>query len=140
MRIARRNFIRGLWVSEWASTTAPQSTRRRSRFRRRGEASYRIVQLTPPGSECSIQIGAGITRATPGSYQGMYLITSDIEATRAELVERGVDVSEPFHFGPEGQTPGLHPKRADYNSFLSFIDPDGKGWLIQEVKQRATGR
>ena len=74
-------------------------------FRHRGEASYRIVQLTPPGSECSIQIGTGMTRAKPGAYQGMYLISSDIEATRAELVERGVDVSEPFHFGPEGQTP-----------------------------------
>jgi len=73
-------------------------------FRHRGEASHRIVQLTPPGSECSIQIGTGITRVTPGAYQGMYLISSDIEATRAELVDRGVDVSEPFHFGPEGQT------------------------------------
>src|SRR4029453_16488982 len=72
-------------------------------FRHRGEASYRIVQLTPPGSECSIQIGEGLTRATPGTYEGVYLIPSDIEATRAELVERGVDVSEPFHFGPEGQ-------------------------------------
>jgi hypothetical protein len=82
-------------------------------FRHRGEASYRIVQLTPPGSECSIQIGTGITRATPGSCQGMYLISSDIEATRAELVERGVEVSEPFHVGPEGQTPGLDPRRAD---------------------------
>ena len=62
------------------------------------------MQLTPPGSECSIQIGTGITRVKPGTYQGMYLISSDIEATRAELVDRGVDVSEPFHFGSEGQT------------------------------------
>ena len=109
-------------------------------FRHRSEASYRIVQLTPPGSECSIQIGTGITRVKPGTYQGMYLISSDIEATRAELVDRGVDVSEPFHFGSEGQTPGLDPGRADYNSFISFSDPDGNGWLIQEVKQRAPGR
>jgi catechol 2,3-dioxygenase-like lactoylglutathione lyase family enzyme len=109
-------------------------------FRHRGEASYRIVQLTPPGSECSIQIGKGITHTKPGALQGMYLITSDIEATRAELVNRGVDVSEPFHFGPKGQTPDLDPGRADYNSFLSFSDPDGNGWLIQEVKQRAPGR
>jgi catechol 2,3-dioxygenase-like lactoylglutathione lyase family enzyme len=109
-------------------------------FRHRSEASYRIVQLTPPGSECSIQIGAGITRVKPGTYQGMYLISSDIEATRAELVDRGVDVSEPFHFGSEGQTPGLDPGRVDYNSFISFSDPDGNGWLIQEVKQRAPGR
>ena len=63
-----------------------------------------------------------------------------IEATRAELVDRGVNVSEPFHFGPEGQTPGLDPGRADYNSFVSFSDSDGNGWLIQEVKKRAPGR
>ena len=70
----------------------------------------------------------------------MYLITSDIEATRAELMNRRVDVSEPFHFGPKGQTSGLNPERADYNSFVSFSDPDGNSWLIQEVKQRAPGR
>jgi catechol 2,3-dioxygenase-like lactoylglutathione lyase family enzyme len=109
-------------------------------FRYRGEESYRIVQLTPPGSQCSIQIGKGLTQVTPGIYQGLYLITSDIEATRAELVKRGVQVSEPFHFGPQGQTPGLEPERASYNSFVSFSDPDGNGWLIQEIKQRAPGR
>lgn len=109
-------------------------------FRHRGEKSYRIVQLTPPGSACSIQIGQGLTQATPGSYQGLYLITSDIEATQAELVERGVEVSEPFHFGPQGQTPGLAPQRTSYNSFVTFSDPDGNGWLIQEITQRAPGR
>jgi catechol 2,3-dioxygenase-like lactoylglutathione lyase family enzyme len=109
-------------------------------FRYRGAESYRIVQLTPPGSECSIQFGQGLTQATPGSSQGMYLITSDIEATRADLVARGVDVSEPFHFGPQGQTPGLHPTRADYSSFATFKDPDGNGWLIQEIKKRLPGR
>ncbi len=109
-------------------------------FRLRGAASYRIVQLTPPGSECSILIGTGITQVSPGAYQGIHLITSDIEATRAELVNRGVEVSEPFHFGPEGQTPGLEPGRASYNSYVSFSDPDGNGWLIQEVKERAPGR
>ena len=77
---------------------------------------------------------------TPGAYQGIYLISSDIEATRAELVVRGVDVGTPFQFGPEGQTSGLDPGRAGYNSFVSFSDPDGSGWLIQEVKQRAPGR
>jgi len=90
------------WVSEWTSTIAPQLA---LGFRHRGEASYRIVQLTPPGSECSIQIGKGLTHMKPGALQGIYLISSDIEATRAELVDHGVDVSEPFHFGPEGQTP-----------------------------------
>jgi catechol 2,3-dioxygenase-like lactoylglutathione lyase family enzyme len=109
-------------------------------FRQRGAASYRIVQLTPPGSACSIQIGEGITQVTPGAYQGLYLITPDIEATRAELVKQGVEASEPFHFGPQGQTPGLEPERASYNSFVSFSDPDGNGWLIQEIKKRLPGR
>lgn len=106
---------------------------------RAGE-SFRVVQLTPPGSACSISIGTGITTASPGSYQGMHLVVTDIEAARALLVDRGVDVSEPFHFGAEGQTPGLHPERVDYGTYLSFSDPDGNGWLIQEVRQRAAGR
>ena len=106
---------------------------------RAGE-SFRVVQLTPPGSAASISIGTGITSAAPGSYEGMHLVVDDIEAARAELVERGVDVSEPFHFEAEGQTPGLHPERADYGSYLSFSDPDGNGWLIQEVRARAAGR
>jgi catechol 2,3-dioxygenase-like lactoylglutathione lyase family enzyme len=106
----------------------------------RAGASFRVVQLTPPGSACSISIGTGITTASPGSYQGMHLVVTDIEAARALLVDRGVDVSEPFHFGAEGQTPGLHPERADYGTYLSFSDPDGNGWLIQEVRRRAAGR
>jgi catechol 2,3-dioxygenase-like lactoylglutathione lyase family enzyme len=106
---------------------------------RAGE-SFRVVQLTPPGSACSISIGTGITTAAPGSYQGMHLVVTDIVAARAELARSGVDVSEPFHFGAEGQTPGLHPERADYGTYLSFSDPDGNGWLIQEVRQRAPGR
>lgn len=109
-------------------------------FRHRGQASYRIVQLTPPGSECSIQFGTGLTHAKPGSVQGIYLVTSDLEATRAELVKRGVEVSEPFHFGSQGQSSGLDPARASYNSFVTLNDPDGNGWLIQEIKQRAPGR
>jgi catechol 2,3-dioxygenase-like lactoylglutathione lyase family enzyme len=100
---------------------------------RAGE-SFRVVQLTPPGSACSISIGTGISSAEPGSYQGLHLVVDDIEATHSELAGRGVDIGEPFHFGPEGQTPGLHPERADYGSYLSFKDPDGNGWLIQEVK------
>jgi catechol 2,3-dioxygenase-like lactoylglutathione lyase family enzyme len=94
----------------------------------------RVVQLTPPGSACSITIGAGITQVAPGTYQGLHLVVDDIEAARAELVGRGVEVSEPFHFGAEGQAPGLHPERSDYGTYLSFSDPDGNGWLIQEVK------
>jgi catechol 2,3-dioxygenase-like lactoylglutathione lyase family enzyme len=109
-------------------------------FRHPGAESYRIVQLTPPGSECSILIGSGVTKATPGSYQGMHLVTSDIEATRADLVGRGVEVSESFHFGPDGQTPGLEPGRADYGTYLSFTDPDGNGWLVQEIVKRWPGR
>ena len=106
---------------------------------RAGE-SFRVVQLTPPGSACSISIGTGISGAAPGSYQGMHLVVTDIEAARAELAERGVELSDFFHFGAEGQAPGLHPERADYGTYLSFSDPDGNGWLIQEVRQRAPGR
>jgi predicted enzyme related to lactoylglutathione lyase len=95
----------------------------------------RVVQLTPPGSACSITIGKGLTPSAPGSAQGLHLVTTDIEAARAELVERGIDISEIFHFGPEGQLPGPDPERADYASFASFSDPDDNGWLVQEVKQ-----
>lgn len=101
---------------------------------------FRVVQLTPPGSACSVTIGTGLTQTTPGTYQGLHLVVTDIEAARAELVERGVEVSEPFHFGGAGQTPGLHPERADYGSYLQFSDPDGNGWLVQEVRSRAPGR
>lgn len=100
---------------------------------RAGDA-FRVVQLTPPGSACSITIGTGLTQAPPGVYQGLHLVVTDIEAARDDLAGRGVEVSEPFHFGAEGQMPGLHPERADYGTYLSFADPDGNGWLVQEVK------
>jgi len=100
---------------------------------RAGE-SFRVVQLTPPGSACSISIGTGISSAEPGSYKGMHLVTEDVEAARDELTSRGVDAGDPFHFGAEGQTPGLHPDRADYGSYLQVEDPDGNVWLIQEVR------
>jgi catechol 2,3-dioxygenase-like lactoylglutathione lyase family enzyme len=103
---------------------------------RRGE-KFRVVQLTPPGSACSISIGTGVTSAAPGSVKGLHLVVSDIEAARAELVERGTDVSEIFHFGASGQTPGLDPQRADYGSFLTFSDPDGNHWMVQEVRRAA---
>jgi len=99
--------------------------------------AFRVVQLTPPGSACSITIGIGVTQVAPGTYQGLHLVVTDIEAARAWLVERGVEVSEPFHFGPEGQTPGVDPNRGDYGSYLSLSDPDGNGWLVQEVKYQA---
>jgi catechol 2,3-dioxygenase-like lactoylglutathione lyase family enzyme len=95
--------------------------------------SFRVVQLTPPGSACSITIGTGVTSAKPGSYQGTHLVVTDIEAARAELVDRGVEVSRPFHFGDQGKQDGLHPERSDYNTFLSFEDPDGNNWTVQEV-------
>lgn len=103
----------------------------------RASEAFRVVQLTPPGSACSITIGTGLTQVAPGTYQGLHLVVDDIEAARAELVGRGVDVSEPFHFGAAGQTPGLHPDRPDYGTYLSFSDPDGNGWLVQEVRHHA---
>jgi catechol 2,3-dioxygenase-like lactoylglutathione lyase family enzyme len=103
---------------------------------RAGE-NFRVVQLTPPGSACSITIGTGVTSAEPGSVRGLHLVVPDIEAARAELLERGTDASEIFHFGPNGQEPGPDPKRSDYNSFLTFSDPDGNGWQVQEVPSRA---
>ena len=74
-----------------------------------------------------------MTSAKPGSYQGTHLVVKDIKAARAELVYRGVEVSEPFHFGAEGKQDGLHPERSDYGTFLSFDDPDGNNWTVQEV-------
>ncbi|MFI5694158.1 glyoxalase superfamily protein [Kribbella sp. NPDC051586] len=99
--------------------------------------SFRVVQLTPPGSACSISIGTGLSSAKPGSYQGTHLVVTDIEAARAELVERGVEISEPFHFGAQGKQPGLAPNRGDYETFLSFEDPDGNSWTVQEVGHRS---
>ena len=108
----------------------------------------RVVQFTPPGSEASVIFGDALTTATPGSTQGLHLIVSDIEEARAELVGRGVEVSEIFHdaggvfhhAGTEGRVTGPHPDRADYGSFASFSDPDGNEWVVQEVKTRAPGR
>jgi catechol 2,3-dioxygenase-like lactoylglutathione lyase family enzyme len=101
---------------------------------------YRVIQFTPPGSEASIVFGKGITSAQPGSIDRLVLAVYDIDAARGELLSYGVEVSEPFQFGPKGQTSGLHLERADYSSFASFTDPDGNGWLIQEIKKRAPGR
>ena len=100
---------------------------------------FRVVQMTPPGSACSISIGVGITDAAPGSYRGTHLIVFDIEAARAELVERGVDVSEIRHMGPSGWETGPDPERRDYGSFADFSDPDGNTWVLQEVRQSEPG-
>jgi len=101
------------------------------------EMLFRVVQLTPPGSACSIALMKNTDAA--GSVQGLRLIVSDIDAARAALVERGTDVSEIFHFESGGQTPGPDPQRGDYGSFLSFGDPDGNSWLVQEVRRSELG-
>jgi catechol 2,3-dioxygenase-like lactoylglutathione lyase family enzyme len=109
---------------------------------------FRVVQFTPPGSPCSIIFGTGVTSALPGSAQGLHLIVSDIEAARAELLDHGVEVSELFHdvggvfhhAGREGRVSGRDAKRRSYASFASFSDPDGNGWLLQEVTVRLPGR
>jgi catechol 2,3-dioxygenase-like lactoylglutathione lyase family enzyme len=111
---------------------------------------FRVVQFTPPGSGCSLQFGTNITSAAPGSTQGLYLIVSDIEAARDELVARGAGISEVFHAGTpgaqfqrdgtSGRLSGPAPDRASYRSFASFSDPDGNSWLLQEIKTRLPGR
>jgi catechol 2,3-dioxygenase-like lactoylglutathione lyase family enzyme len=114
---------------------------------------FRVIQFTPPGSGCSVIFGKNVTAAPPGSAQGLYLIVSDVEAARKELVGRGVQISEVFHdaagvyagqdepylFG-RVRVSGPDPKRSSYRSFASFNDPDGNGWLFQELTHRAPGR
>ena len=104
--------------------------------------AFRVVQFTPPGSPSSIHFGKGLTTAAPGSAKGLYLIVSDIEAARAELVAHGAGVSEVFHRAGPGQPPisGRDPEGRSYSSFASFSDPDGNGWLLQEITQRLPGR
>jgi catechol 2,3-dioxygenase-like lactoylglutathione lyase family enzyme len=111
---------------------------------------FRVVQFTPPGSGCSLQFGTKIVSAAPGSAHGLYLIVSDIEAARDELVGRGVEVSKVFHAGTpgaqfqpdgtSGRISGPAPDHASYSSFATFSDPDGNGWLLQQVTARLPGR
>jgi catechol 2,3-dioxygenase-like lactoylglutathione lyase family enzyme len=101
--------------------------------------AFRVVQVTPPHSGCSISFGKGLTNAAPGSAQRLLLVVRDIDAARAELVSRGVDVSEVFHLDG-GPVPGPDPQRRSYQSYVSFTDPDGNGWQLQEVTTRLPGR
>lgn len=108
---------------------------------------FRIVQLTPPGSGCSIQFGTNLTSAAPGSAQSLYLIVADIDAARDELGARAVDVGEVFHegspggrFHEAGRVAGPAPDGSSYGTFAEFRDPDGNGWLLQEIKTRLPGR
>jgi catechol 2,3-dioxygenase-like lactoylglutathione lyase family enzyme len=111
--------------------------------------AFRLIQFTPPGSGCSVQFGVNLTSAAPGSAQGLLLIVSDIEAARQQLVAHGVDASEVFHCasgtacrfpGIDVRVRGRHPEQLSYGSFVSFKDPDGNGWLLQEVTKRLPGR
>jgi predicted enzyme related to lactoylglutathione lyase len=112
------------------------------------EDGYRLMQFTPPGSGCSIIFGKGVTSAPPGSSQGLHLAVYDIDAARADLIARGVEVSATFHdatgifhhAGNEGRVDGPAPGHPDYGSFASFNDPDGNGWVLQEIKTRLPGR
>ena len=116
----------------------------------RFDNGFRVVQFTPSGSACSVQFGTNITSAAPGSAQGLYLVVSDIEAARRELAARGVAVSEVFHAGTPGaqfqrdgmtgRLSGPAPDHGSYGSFATFSDPDGNGWLLQEVTRRLPGR
>jgi catechol 2,3-dioxygenase-like lactoylglutathione lyase family enzyme len=100
----------------------------------------RVVQFTPTHSECSIAFGKGLTTAEPGSVERLETVVSDIEAAREDLISRGVDVSEPFHIGPDGFAPGLDPERRTYQSYATFKDPDGNEFLLQEITTRLPGR
>jgi catechol 2,3-dioxygenase-like lactoylglutathione lyase family enzyme len=113
-----------------------------------GGDNFRIVQLTPPGSACSVSFGVGVTPVPPGSQQGLLLVVEDIEAARAELVDRGADVSEVFHgaagrFHPEDPSvrlAGPDPEGGSYSSHAVFSDPDGNGWVLQQITTRRPGR
>jgi len=111
------------------------------------DQGWRVVQMTPPGSACAVIFGQGVTTAAPGSVQGTFLVVDDIAAARADLISHGAKVSEVFHFdgglhvtGTDGRLTGPHPAGDSYRSWVSFSDPDGNGWLLQEIKTRLPGR
>jgi catechol 2,3-dioxygenase-like lactoylglutathione lyase family enzyme len=99
---------------------------------RAGE-NFRVVQLNPPGSACSVSIGTGITSAEPGSVVGLHLVVQDLQAALDELSGRGAPVGPPRHMTAEGWEPGVDPTHQDFNSFADFTDPDGNGWVLQEA-------
>jgi catechol 2,3-dioxygenase-like lactoylglutathione lyase family enzyme len=113
-----------------------------------GDDGFRVIQVTPPGSPCSVIFGSHITNATPGAADSTILVVADIVAARDELVGRGVEVSEPFHdaggvfhhAGTDARVPGPDPARGTYGSFASFSDPDGNGWMLQEITTRLPAR
>ena len=112
-----------------------------------GGDTWRGIQMTPPGSACSVIFGKGVTSVPPGSAQGMFLIVDDVERARADLIAHGAEVSEAFHFasglhvtGTDFRVPGPSPDGASYRTWASFNDPDGNGWLLQEIKTRLPGR
>jgi catechol 2,3-dioxygenase-like lactoylglutathione lyase family enzyme len=113
-----------------------------------GGEDFRVVQLTPPGSGCSIIFGEGVTSAEPGTAEGLHLIVEDIEAVHDDLIKRGVAVSDVFHdagglfhhAGTVARESGAAPRHESYNSFASFSDPDGNGWMLQEITNRLPGR
>jgi catechol 2,3-dioxygenase-like lactoylglutathione lyase family enzyme len=104
----------------------------------RGDA-FRAVQFTPPCSPCSIAFGLGLTTGEPGSVHRLILVVSDLDAARADLVSRGIDISEVFHLDG-GRVPGPDPEGRSYQTYASFSDPDGNGWLLQQITQRLPGR
>jgi catechol 2,3-dioxygenase-like lactoylglutathione lyase family enzyme len=102
--------------------------------------NFRVVQLTPPGSACSITIGTGVSGGmAPGCIKGLHLVVQDIDAAITQLTERGVKINGPVHFEDGKQVPGVDPNRADYGSFIFLEDPDGNGWQVQEVRRGAGG-
>lgn len=120
-------------------STAPRpSTPRRwaspSDVDHRAGENFRVVQMTPPGSACSVAVGTGITDATPGSVIGLHLVINDIEAAREQLLGRGVDVSDIRHMTPDGWVPGVDPEHTSYASFADLKDPDGNSWVLQEKR------
>jgi catechol 2,3-dioxygenase-like lactoylglutathione lyase family enzyme len=112
------------------------------------DPKFRVIQLTPPGSPASVIFGTGLTNAAPGSSQGLHLVVDDIEAARDELAGKGVEISEVFHdaggvfhhAGTEARVPGPDPNGSSYSPFASFGDPDGNGWILQEITTRLPGR